>query len=135
MPTGAMFELRKPPVVRLFIFSYALWSTLFTGVFGASNAVAQDARPWQPLYCEKGYVQKDNACVAISQISDAEIRQHLINRSLATYPGSCPCPYFVDRAGRSCGARSAWSRAGGYSPLCYPADVSNEAVEKFRRNS
>ena len=104
------------------------------GVYGESNAVAQDARPWQPLYCEKGYVQRDNACVAISQISDAEIRQHLINRSLATYPGSCPCPYFVDRAGRSCGARSAWSLAGGYSPLCYPADVSNEAVEKFRRN-
>ena len=130
-----MFELRPPPVVRSLIFACALCLTMIAGASGVSNAVAQDRQPWQPSYCDKGYVKRDSACVAITQISDAEIRQHLINRSLATYPGNCPCPYFTDRAGRSCGARSAWSRAGGYSPLCYPADVSNEAVEKFRRNS
>lgn len=45
-----------------------------------------------------------------------------INRSIASYKGSCPCPYSVDRAGRKCGRRSAYSRAGGARPLCYPSD-------------
>lgn len=54
--------------------------------------------------------------------SNAEV-QRRIRQSVAAYPGSCPCPYSVDRAGRSCGARSAWSRRGGHAPLCYPSDV------------
>lgn len=34
------------------------------------------------------------------------------------YGGSCACPNDRDSAGRRCGARSAWSRAGGASPSC-----------------
>lgn len=49
--------------------------------------------------------------------------QRQIRQSIAAYPGSCPCPYSTDRAGRRCGARSAYSRPGGRAPLCYPADV------------
>jgi len=49
--------------------------------------------------------------------------QRAIRQSIAAYSGSCPCPYSVDRAGRRCGARSAYSRPGGERPLCYPADV------------
>lgn len=37
----------------------------------------------------------------------------------APYTGSCDCPYHTDRAGRRCGARSAYSRPGGRSPRCY----------------
>ena len=48
--------------------------------------------------------------------------QAQINRSIASYKGSCPCPYSIDRAGRRCGKRSAYSRAGGAQPLCYPED-------------
>ncbi|BDA75944.1 hypothetical protein CAL7716_101100 (plasmid) [Calothrix sp. PCC 7716] len=33
--------------------------------------------------------------------------------------GSCECPYDTDRRGRSCGGRSAYSRPGGASPVCY----------------
>lgn len=33
--------------------------------------------------------------------------------------GRCDCPYHTDRAGRRCGARSAYSRPGGRSPRCY----------------
>jgi hypothetical protein len=65
--------------------------------------------------------------------SDAQIRQRIIRQSIASYPGACPCPYNVDRAGRSCGRRSAYSRPGGYAPICYPADVSQAQVEEFRR--
>jgi hypothetical protein len=36
--------------------------------------------------------------------------------------GSCDCPYDVDRRGRTCGSRSAYSRPGGSSPACYVGD-------------
>lgn len=66
--------------------------------------------------------------------SDAEIRQRIVRQSIAAYPGPCACPYNTDRAGRSCGRRSAYSRPGGYAPLCYPADVSQAEVEAWRRD-
>lgn len=33
--------------------------------------------------------------------------------------GSCQCPYDTDRRGRECGGRSAYSKPGGESPICY----------------
>lgn len=54
---------------------------------------------------------------------DAKIKQILIKESLERYPGNCPCPYNVDRAGSRCGKRSAYSRPGGASPLCFPSDI------------
>ena len=65
--------------------------------------------------------------------SDAQVRQRLIRESIAAYSGNCPCPYNTDRAGRSCGRRSAWSRAGGHAPLCYADDISQDMVERNRR--
>ena len=59
---------------------------------------------------------------------DAAIKQILIQESIARYPGNCPCPYSVDRAGRRCGKRSAYSRLGGASPLCYPSDITDDKV-------
>ena len=61
--------------------------------------------------------------------TDAEIKQILIKESIAQYPGSCPCPYSVDRAGRRCGKRSAYSRPGGASPLCFASDISDDMVK------
>jgi hypothetical protein len=63
---------------------------------------------------------------------DAAIRQKIVRASIASYPGNCPCPYNSDRAGRSCGRRSAYSRPGGYSPRCYPADVTAAEVKAYR---
>lgn len=56
------------------------------------------------------------ACSPIATHAETpkEIKQAIIQQSLASYPGNCPCPYNTDRAGRSCGKRSAYSRAGGY---------------------
>jgi hypothetical protein len=67
------------------------------------------------------------------QKTDDEIKQELIRESIAAYPGTCPCPYNVDRAGHRCGRRSAYSRPGGYAPLCYSADITKEMLEKYRR--
>jgi hypothetical protein len=66
-------------------------------------------------------------------MTDAEIKRAIIQQSLSEYPGNCPCPYNTDRAGRSCGRRSAYSRAGGYAPLCYPDDVTPEMIEQYRQ--
>jgi hypothetical protein len=65
--------------------------------------------------------------------TDDEIKQELIRESIAAYPGTCACPYNVDRAGHNCGRRSAYSRPGGYAPLCYPKDVTKGMVNEYRR--
>jgi hypothetical protein len=58
-------------------------------------------------------------------------RREIIRQSIASYPGSCPCPYNVDRAGRRCGERSAWSRPGGYAPICYESDVTEARLATY----
>src|SRR5438105_3263119 len=65
--------------------------------------------------------------------STEQIKQAIIKESVASYPGTCACPYNAARNGTSCGRRSAYSRPGGYAPLCYPSDVTDEMVEKYRR--
>lgn len=70
--------------------------------------------------------------MARSSLSDAQIKQRIIKQSIAEYPGNCPCPYNSARNGSSCGGRSAWSRGGGYSPMCYPKDVTAAAVKSYR---
>jgi len=70
-----------------------------------------------------------------SRPTDAQIRRILIDESRAAYSGSCPCPYDTDRAGRRCGKRSAHSRAGGESPLCFDRDVTKEMIEEYRKRT
>lgn len=70
--------------------------------------------------------------VAKPRISDAEIVEALIARSIGVYRGACPCPYSVMRNGRRCGGNSAWSKPGGASPLCFPDDVSPAMIAKYR---
>ena len=65
-------------------------------------------------------------------MTDAQVKQAIIQESLAGYSGSCPCPYNVDRAGRSCGRRSAYSRPGGADPICYPEQVTPEMIRHWR---
>lgn len=64
--------------------------------------------------------------------TDAEIRKKMIQQSIAEYPGNCPCPYNSASNGSRCGGRSAWSRSGGYAPLCYDTDISDEMIMKFK---
>ncbi|MBO6816401.1 MAG: SH3 domain-containing protein [Rhizobiaceae bacterium] len=64
--------------------------------------------------------------------SVAQIKQLLIQRSHAYYSGNCPCPYNTTASGRRCGGRSAYSRPGGASPLCYPSDVSEAMVAEYQ---
>lgn len=67
-------------------------------------------------------------------LSDTQIRQLVIKESIASYSSVCACPYSIMRNGRACGRRSAYSRPGGYAPLCYPADVTQAQVDAYRRS-
>ena len=59
------------------------------------------------------------AVIAVPVIIDAAGRTGSTNTN---HPGSCPCPYSIANDGSVCGNRSAWSRSGGYEPLCYWSD-------------
>lgn len=65
--------------------------------------------------------------------SDDEIKRAIIQQSIAAYPGNCPCPYNLARNGSRCGARSAYSKPGGYAPLCYPDDVTPDMLDRYRK--
>lgn len=68
-------------------------------------------------------------------LAAAEIARLLIQQSIASYPGPCACPYQHDRRGHACGHRSAYSRPGGYAPLCYPQDITTAMVDAYRARS
>lgn len=68
----------------------------------------------------------------IGNDSVLNIKNKIIQDSISSYRGNCPCPYNTDRAGRKCGRRSAYSRPGGYSPICYESDVTDKMVEEYR---
>jgi hypothetical protein len=70
---------------------------------------------------------------AIFQIQ--KLKKILIQQSISQYSGNCPCPYNLARNGSSCGRRSAYSRAGGFSPLCYEQDIAPEMIRQFRQRN
>jgi len=68
-------------------------------------------------------------------LTAAAIALMLVKASRETYYASgrpCACPDDVMRNGRRCGNRSAYSRPGGASPLCYQRDVTASMIETFR---
>jgi len=65
-------------------------------------------------------------------LSDEQIKKIIIQQSIQNYSGNCPCPYNVTRNGSVCGRRSAYSRAGGYAPICYPNDVTQDMINRFK---
>ena len=69
----------------------------------------------------------------VQAATNSEIKKELIRQSIASYSGSCPCPYNAARNGSRCGGRSAYSRPGGYSPLCYPFDVIDDMIMKYKK--
>jgi hypothetical protein len=64
--------------------------------------------------------------------SDAQIKKQMIAESIAAYPGHCPCPYNSASNGSACGRRSAYSRPGGYAPICYTKDITSQMLEQWR---
>lgn len=67
------------------------------------------------------------------RLSEAEVKQQIIQESIDAYPGNCPCPYNRASNGSRCGRRSAYSRGGGYAPICFEEDVTQKMVQDWRR--
>jgi hypothetical protein len=69
-----------------------------------------------------------------SQMGDALIRSAIVHESRAAYYRTghpCACPDDRARNGSMCGRRSAYSRPGGASPKCHPADVSASDIRAY----
>lgn len=67
-------------------------------------------------------------------LTDAEIRQAIVAADLVKWHKTltCVCPEDKTSADRTCGATSAYSKAGGVKPLCYPADVTDAMIAAWR---
>ena len=62
--------------------------------------------------------------------SEHKIIAEIIEASIVSYSGNCPCPFSRASNGNRCGKRSAYSRGGGYAPLCFSSDVTQEMIDK-----
>ena len=74
-------------------------------------------------------------CFTTSVISSEKDRdkivQEIIYNSISSYDGKCACPYQRTSNGSRCGKRSAYSKPGGYEPLCFPEDITEDIVNAF----
>lgn len=70
-----------------------------------------------------------------SALSNEKVKENVIAESIASYPSVCACPFNRTRNGSACGRRSAWSKAGGYAPICYINEVTDEMVRQWRENN
>jgi hypothetical protein len=70
--------------------------------------------------------------VADDVISDKEIKMILIGQSIQAYGKSCPCPYSKSPNGGQCGLNSAYSTTSRLTILCYPSNVTETMVKKYR---
>lgn len=75
------------------------------------------------------------ALLAFPQPSTAQdlvpFKRQMIQQSIQRYPGNCPCPYNRASNGSRCGGRSAWSRPGGRSPICFAEDITDSMVRSW----
>lgn len=67
-----------------------------------------------------------------NRLSDSEVKKAIIAESIAGWSGNCACPFNRARNGSACGKRSAWSKAGGYAPVCYENEVTPEMIREWR---
>lgn len=70
-----------------------------------------------------------------NQLTDDQVKQRIIDDSIASYPGTCACPFNTARNGSSCGRRSAWSKAGGASPICYKKEISKAMIKEWHQQN
>lgn len=76
------------------------------------------------------------AIPALAQ-SRTEIAEEIVRQSVSSYlqtTGNCPCPYNRAANNSQCGGRSAYSRPGGASPICYVDDVTDAMIERHLAN-
>ena len=68
-------------------------------------------------------------------LTDVAVIALIIAGSIAAYKAMgkpCACPSDLMRNGRPCGGNSAWSRGGGFRPICFADDVSPAMISAYR---
>lgn len=70
-----------------------------------------------------------------AKLTDDQVAERIIQQSIASYSGNCPCPFNRASNGSRCGGRSAYSRPGGASPICYRGDVTATQIENYRKRN
>jgi hypothetical protein len=105
------------------LFSIFLISTLATAHSGRTDSSGghNNRSTGEYHYHNSGYSTPSYSLPSYSTSSKS--KQQQIDESIAAYPGVCACPYSRASNGSKCGKRSAWSKPGGYEPLCYESDV------------
>lgn len=86
------------------------------------------AQPAQPVTEKPGPTTKE-------LLTDAAIIALIIAASIAAYKAMgrpCACPDDTMRNGRRCGNHSAYVKASGYKPVCYPTDITAAMVAAYR---
>jgi len=69
------------------------------------------------------------------KLTDAAIVALIVAASIAAYKAMgkpCACPGDTMRNGRACGGNSAYARAGGFKPLCFPTDITPAMIAAYR---
>jgi hypothetical protein len=77
-------------------------------------------------------IQKVSSGDCSNAPSDDDIRLSIIRESINAYPDSCPCPYSLNTDGDRCGETSIYSRMGGYEPICYQEDVTDQMIQNYK---
>jgi hypothetical protein len=85
-----------------------------------------DSKPAAPDIKRKVEIGLTAAAIAAIIVQASRAQYHAGGRP-------CACPDDRARNGSSCGGRSAYSRPGGASPLCYPSDVTAAMIESYRQ--
>ncbi|QQA41510.1 SH3 domain-containing protein [Pelagovum pacificum] len=106
------------------------WSEVITS-FGRGWMSSDYLSPDQPPTTVRAPATPSRQIAAPTDREIRDARAQIIRQSIASYQGSCPCPYNIDRAGHRCGGRSAWSRPGGFSPICYDSDVTDARLQSY----
>lgn len=75
------------------------------------------------------------SALAKAEVSDLEIKQQMIRESIQSYPGRCPCPYNLASNGSRCGKRSAYTKPGGYAPLCFETDITEQMLDNYKKKN
>ena len=71
--------------------------------------------------------------ITLNNTEISNIKQQIINDSISSYSGRCPCPYNTMKNGRLCGKSSAYSKPGGKSPICYSRDITTKMVNTYKK--
>lgn len=114
----------------------------FSGPMAQATAPVARSRPSSPPTPSAKVDVPDNSVTPTTKrkveaaLTAAAIAAIIVQASRAQYHAGgrpCACPDDSMRNGRACGGRSAYSKPGGASPLCYPTDVTAAMIDAYRQ--